>query len=359
MKAITCKVALATIGLLALAACMHSGDDDEPRTEMDALNDSRDANSDEIRNVTAEAATSLPQFGSVVQSAAVNLAATSGISTTFDGTDLTIAVTRDDGSTLTLSTASEDSEGSGPSDSPIAGHTAQHWSVISIGDDGISVARAVVSANDSNAADYLSIGYWTHIAGDLTDPASIGVEVGTFADGPELSLASPASLPAQGTASYYGPAGGAYSVLHGTGEGGTPGSAEVGEFHSTVELTADFAANTIEGCVGCRDGVALFGTQFDVETGESIDVMAEDSGYKLHLHRTDLNSNGTFDGQQMELENDYIDIRSSTGAWGGQFSNIADSDGDPRLVAGTFGAEATSAGGSEGAFLGSFITTKE
>ena len=265
----------------------------------------------------------------------------------FDGTDLTITVTRGDGSTLTLNTGSENAEGSGPADSPIDGHTAQAWNVINIDDDGISAARAVVSASDSDAADYLAIGYWTRVAGDLTDPSSIRVEVGTFADGPELSLDSPASLPAQGTASYYGPATGTYSVLHGMGEGGTPGSPEIGEFHSFVELTANFDANTIEGCVGCRDGVALFGTQFDVETGESIDVMVEDSGYTLQLLSTRLNANGTFDGQDMELDNDYIDITSSTGAWGGQFSNIADSDGDPRLVAGTFGAEATSAGGSE------------
>ena len=61
----------------------------------------------------------------------------------------------------------------------------------------------------------------------------------------------------------------------------------------------------------------------------------------------------------MRLEHPDISIASTEGAWGGRFSNIADSVGNPRLVASTFGAEAASAGGSEGAFLGSFVGTKE
>ena len=231
--------------------------------------------------------------------------------------------------------------------------------MVKIDYDGISAARALLTANDGDSTDYLTSGYWVHIAGDLTEFSFTGVEIGAFVDGPELSLASPPTLPVQGSASYYGPAGGAYSVLHGTGEGGTPGSTEVGEFASAVELTADFAAGTIGGCVGCRDGLALFGELYDADTGESTDVLFEDSGYQLHLDPTSLNSNGTFLGQQMRLEHPAISITRTTGAWGGQFSNIPDSAGAPRLLAGTFGAEAISAGGSEGSFLGSFVGTKE
>ena len=207
----------------------------------------------------------------------------SGVSTAFDGTDLTITVSRDDGSALALDTGSDVSDSSDPFESPIAGHSAQAWVVLKIDNDGISVARATVTANEGDAADYLTMGYWMHIAGDLTELSFTGVEIGAFVDGPELSLASPPTLPVQGSASYYGPAGGAYSVLHGTGEGGTPGSTEIGEFASTVELTANFAADTIGGCVGCRDGVALFGELYDADTGESTDVLFEDSGYQLHL----------------------------------------------------------------------------
>ena len=370
MKATTCFAALATIGLLALAGCLHDGGDDDTlasglpaTTETDmstvTLNDSRSANSAEILDATSQAAMSPPRFGSVVQAAAVDVASTSGISTAFDGTDLTITVSRDDGGALGLDTGSDVSDSSGTFESPIAGHSAQAWVVLKIDNDGISVARATVTANDSDAADYLTMGYWMHIAGDLSEFSFTGVEIGTFVDGPELSLTSPASLPNQGTASYYGPAAGAYGVQHGAAEAGTPGPTEIGEFASTVELTADFAAGTIGGCVGCRDGVALFGVLHDADTGEESDILLEDSGYRLHLSPTSLDSNGTFRGRQLRLEHAATSVASTTGAWGGQFSNNADSAGDPRLVAGTFGAEATGANESEAVFLGSFIGTKE
>ena len=370
MKATTSFAALATIGLLALTGCLHDGgDEDAPvseppaTTEMDTptatLTDSRGANSAQILEVTAKAATSLPQFGSVVQAAAVDVANASGVSTTFDGNDLTIAVSRDDGSALTLNTASDPSDVSGPFESPLAGHSARDWGVVKIDNDGISAARVSLTANDGDSADYLTGGYWVHLAGDLTELSFTGVEIGAFVDGPELSLASPPTLPVQGTASYYGPAGGTYAVLHGADQAGTSGSTEIGEFASTVELTADFEGATIGGCVGCRDGVALFGTLYDSGTGEGSDVFFEDSGYRLHLGTTGIDTNGTFLGQQLRLEHPLISIASTTGAWGGQFSSIADSAGDPRLVAGTFGAEGISAGGSQGSFLGSFIGTKE
>ena len=370
MKATTCFAALATIGLLALTACVHdgrnggspsSGRPATTETDMSAatLNGSRGANSAEILDVTAQAAMSLPQFGSVVQSAAVDVASASGVSTSFDGTDLTITVSREDGSALTLDTGGDASDASGAFDSPIAGHSARAWGVLKIDNDGISVARATMTANDSDAADYLTLGYWMHIAGDVTELSFTGVEIGAFVNGPELSVESPPTLPVQGTASYYGPAGGAYGVLHGTDTGETPGSTEIGEFSSTVELTADFAAGAVGGCVGCRDGVALIGVLYDTDTGESSDVYFEESGYRLHLDPTSLDTNGTFLGQELRLAHPAISINNTAGAWGGQFSNIADSAGDPRLLAGTFGAEATSAGGSETTFLGSFVGTKE
>ena len=68
MKATTGFAALATIGLLALTGCLHDGGDDDSlasgppaTTETDmstaTLNDSRSANSAEILDVTAQAAT--------------------------------------------------------------------------------------------------------------------------------------------------------------------------------------------------------------------------------------------------------------------------------------------------------------
>ena len=370
MKATKRFAALATIALLALSGCLGGGGEgDSPATESAAttemetppptLNDARSSNSAQVLEVTAKAATSLPQFGSVVQAAAVDLASASGVSTSFDGTDLTITVSRDDSSALTLNTGSEGADGSDPYESPLAGHSARDWVVVKIDNEGISAARALLSANDGDSADYLTGGYWVHLAGNLSELSFTGVEIGAFVDGPELSLTSPPTLPVQGTASYSGPATGTYALLHGTGEGGTPGSTELGEFSSTVELAVDFAGDTVGGCVGCRDGVALIGELYDADTGESSDVFYANSGYRLHLDSTSIDPNGTFVGQQLRLEHSLISIANTTGAWGGQFSNIADSAGDPRLAAGTFGAEATSAGGSQGSFLGSFVGIRE
>ena len=365
MRATTGAAMLATIGLLALSACFHD-DSERPATgetdeSTETFDDLRGTNAAEILDVTGTAALSPPRFGDggVVQSAGVGVATASGVSTSFDGTDLTVTISRDDGNEITLNTGSDASETSEPVDSPIAGHGAQSWVLFEPTADGMSVAIATVTANEDDAADYLTVGHWMHIAVDVAEFSFIGAEMGAFVDGPELSPASPANLPAGGTASYYGPASGAYSVLHGTDTGVTPGSTESGMFDSAVELAADFAANTISGCVGCRDGVALFGTLDDAGTGESTEVMFVDSGYRLHLDSTVLDPNGTFLGQRMRLEHPVISIASTEGAWGGRFSNIADSAGDPRLVAGTFGAEATSTGGSEGAFLGSFVGTNE
>ena len=368
MKASVCTAMLAVIGPLALSACVHDGGENDTSpttTEMDSstetFDDLRGTNAAEILDVTGAAGLSPPRSGDggVFQVAGGGVAGVSGVSTTFDGNDLTIAISRDDGSEITLNTGSDASETSETVDSPVAGHSAQSWVLFEPAADGMSIAIATVTANDSDPADYLTVGHWMHIAVDVAEFGFTGAEIGAFVDGPELSLASPANLPAGGTASYYGPASGAYSVVHGADTGGIPGSTESGMFDSTVELTADFTANTLFGCVGCRDGVALFGTLDDVDTGESTEVMFENSGYRLHLDPTTLDADGTFSGQQMRLEHPDISIASTEGAWGGRFSNIADGAGDPRLLAGTFGAEATSAGGSEGAFLGSFVGTKE
>ena len=50
--------------------------------------------------------------------------------------------------------------------------------VLKIDNDGISVARATVTANEGDAADYLTMGYWMHIAGDLSEFSFTGVEIG-------------------------------------------------------------------------------------------------------------------------------------------------------------------------------------
>ena len=54
-----------------------------------------------------------------------------------------------------------------------------------------------------------------------------------------------------------------------------------------------------------------------------------------------IGPDGTFRDDGVTVEIDGRAIAASAGAWGGRFSDIADAAGDPRLAAGTAGAEWT------------------
>ena len=70
-------------------------------------------------------------------------------------------------------------------------------------------------------------------------------------DGPEIDPAHPPDIPLSGTASYVGLAGGIYAYAPGAtiDEKEFPLVSDAWEGIST--LTADFAAGTISGCIGC------------------------------------------------------------------------------------------------------------
>lgn len=380
MRPITGIAILAMASLLAVSACTGSGrdgSDREPVTDPDPIVDPdpdpdprdetaspgtvtsvRSARATEIVNTSAQAAVSPPRAGSVYQSAAEGVAGVSGIGTSFDGADLTLSVSRQDGSSISVES---DHAYLGPYDfvSPIVGHTKiREWGVAQTDGQGISIGRVLVSWDEGDSTDYLAGGYWMHLEGDVDALDFDGIEIGAFVDGPELS--SPPNMPVQGSASYLGVTGGIYSAVHGTDTGVTPGSLEIGEFSSTLELNADFAARTIGGCVGCGDeaSISISSVVEDAATGEVEEFYVEDSGYELALGPTSFDSNGAFVGQQLSLSSEHLAITSTDGYWGGQFSSIPNSStGNPRAVAGTFGAVATSSGDSEGVFLGSYAAS--
>ena len=372
MRPITGVAILAMVSLLAVSACTGNGRDGSDRERDQVIVDPpprdepvstgtvksvRAAQSTQIKNTTAAAAVSPPRAGSVYQSAAAGVANVSGIGTSFDGADLNMTVSRTDGSSMSLDSATDAYDD--PYDLPafIGGHTkARHWEVAVVDDQGISLAIVTVDWNEADPSNYLAGGYWMHLAGDVDTLAFDGIEMGTFVDGPELSRASPPDMPIQGTANYYGVTGGLYAAEHGSDTGVTPGSLEVGEFSSTLQLNVDFAARTIGGCVGCGPdaSISIFGVVQDAATNEVEEFYVDDSGYVLNLGPTSFDSNGAFSGQQLALNSDTLAITSTEGYWGGQFSNIPTSSGIPRAVAGTFGAVATSLGGSQGVFLGAY-----
>ena len=360
----TCTASLLAVILLSLAACGGGGSGSStnpvtstPQPDSQTVAGARVAGASQLHDAAVLVAGSLPQFGSVVQSVGVNVASVSGISSTFDG-NLALTVSRADGSSTTLSTASHTLERSGTLTSFINGHNARTWGLAEVTGNGVSIARIIVSWDNNDVSDYLSGGYWAHLPGDTQALRFTGAEVGAFVDGPELSLSNPPTMPLQGSASYSGVAAGIYGIEYGTDAAAFTGyarnSIEVGEFDSVIDLTADFGAGTVSGCVGCTGGVYVTGYVSDAVTGEAASFADVHSPTWARLGTTPFASDGTFRGQSVILESSLYTVSNSGGAWGGQFSNIPDSAGVPRLAAGTFAGQGTTAGGSEAVFVGAF-----
>ena len=291
-------------------------------------------------SAASQAGSSLPSFGSVTQSAnrdGVSGVSTDRASTEFDGETFVLKVDRQSGADLHLSTAEDHTIAFLYDRSPVAGHdSGADGHIIDYAPGETTIAYAAVSWLSSNTMDYVSLGYWLHASGDILGTFDID-EAGAFADGPEISMSNRPTMPVQGTASYSGYAEGLYAGEDATG-------ADIGRFQGDMGLTADFAASTIGGCVGCNGGVSLDGVPSD---------------YLVRLGATPFESNGVYRGTSVTVEHPDLEFVSNSGAWGGMFSNVPDANGDPRLVAGTLGGQAATADGSRAVFVGAYFATSQ
>ena len=84
------------------------------------------------------------------------------------------------------------------------------------------------------------------------------------------------------------------------------------------------------------------------------ELKALPTDYELHLGAVAFNPDGTFELPDVTVMHPERTITQSEGFWGGGFSNIPDSAGNPRLVAGFSDAEFEEADGSLGSFWGMF-----
>ena len=78
-----------------------------------------------------------------------------------------------------------------------------------------------------------------------------------FIDGPELDISRPPRLPDAGTATYVGGAGGFFRYRYGSDWTGVEAPVDVEEFTGTIAITADFADQTVRGCIGCVGALEL------------------------------------------------------------------------------------------------------
>lgn len=304
------------------------------------------------KEAVGKASASLPRFGSVTQSANVNVA---GVSTdaaqmTLDGGGIALTVTREDGTSFSLNSnqhellsvrtpASETFLGDGVTEA-----------MINVADDATTLA-AVSAQWSPGYGEWLAAGTWIHLEGDIAGGSVSGVEVGAFMDGPELGGRT--VLPS-GTATYSGEANGLYAGRFGTDAQVPRGSLTIGDYEGDLALTADFGGGTVEGHV---DNILIDG--FVVTPSGTVTDDTGATNYRAALGSVPINSDGSFSGKTVRITNPDWSIVSSEGAWGGMFSNIDDSNGNPRLVGGTHGGAFTTAGGSEFEFLGVFYGATE
>ena len=165
-----------------------------------------------------------------------------------------------------------------------------------------------------------------------------------------------ASVPSLGTATYTGRTGGVY-VARGGSDAIVNGAFEEGQYESDLSLTANFQTMTIGGQA---DNVAIYNVSLYTPAGDYFFVpAAEATTYRVNFGNAPITSNGTFTGNDISVTSQDYNVDTTTGTWAGRFSNVNDSNGDPRAVAGTNAVYFNTTGGSEAVFTGEFYGATE
>lgn len=277
--------------------------------------------------------------------------------TEFDGETLRVFVTlREDGRFASVSTP-DDVIDTRPAKTPIPGHTAQDWTFFRHTEEGDSIAYSLVSWDPDNPADYLMAGWWAEFHGGLgPEPVIWDAERWALVDGPEIDHGIIPQLPASGTASYAGTAGGLYQYEFGSDWGENAGKWVIDEYEGIVTLTADFMDGSLRGCIGCVGDLVTRRAHFGVILGaDPIDMEGVAKDYELHLGTALYRDDGMFERGHVTVVHPEREIVEQEGWWAGALSSKPDADGAPRLVAGFGGADYEEADDSWGEFFGSFI----
>ena len=253
----------------------------------------------------------------------------------FDGETLRVFLSLQDGSSVSVDTT-DDAIRTMPGVTPIPGHRAQDWTFLKETEDGTSVAYGLVSWDPDNPADYLMAGWWAQFPNQHPPDLSFrGSEQYAIFDGPELDHRVAPRLPAEGTATYLGPAGGLYTYEAGSDWGEDEGAYVIDEYQGTIALTADFTDGTVSGCIGCVGDLATTRAHFSVFLGqEPIDVGGIAADYEVHLATAIIRKDGTFERDRVTVRHPERTVTHSEGDWGGALSRLQDTDGNPRLVGG-------------------------
>ncbi len=283
-----------------------------------------------------------------------------GRNSEFAGPKLRVFVTLEDGREVSVNTT-DDAVDSRSAVTPIPGHQARDWTFIKDVEEGTSIAYALVSWDGDNPADYLMAGWWAEFPDQHLPELSFRDSIQyAIVDGLEIDPSNPPQLPLEGQATYVGQAGGLYAYVPGTDWGEDEGAYVIDEYEGAISITADFAKNTLSGCIGCEGDLATRRAHFGIFLGDEVlDVGSVATSYELHFGDTPLNPDGTFEHVDVTVKHPERTVTHSEGHWGGSLSNIPDREGNPRLVAGFSQADFEESDGSVGAFFGTFVALSE
>ena len=320
-----------------------------------------DSNLSESGNAIGQAGTSKPIFGSITQSSNVDSTGetTDTASGSFDGSVARITVTQTDGSFTFANDAPAYYERDYPQSE------FQVWAPLPYDSGNISYHARIDDEDDSFHADYIGViwnsddvaehsvwGYWLRSDGNPYEPG-VEFEAGAFVDGPEIDPANPPTLPSSGTASYSGEAQGVYHYQYGPENGELANAVEIGQYVQPFSMTVNFADASISVCGACTGSNRIWGTAVSPDGTVVRTWSGLETAYRYEGTAT-LNSDGTFRTQQVTLTNSVNPVTDFSGSMGGIFSNVPDSNGNPRMVSGTSGGEYTQEDGSSGSYVGTF-----
>ena len=253
----------------------------------------------------------------------------------------------------------EDAIASRPAETPIPGHQARDWTFLKESEHGTSLVYSITSWDPDNPADYIMAGWWAEFPAqhlpdlDLRESVRYGI-----VDGPEIDVRFPPDLPIDGTANYLGQTGGIYRHL----PPGDDAMVVAEEYQGTINLIADFAAGTLEGCVGCVGDLASSREFFSAVFGDEqrFDAGPLIKDYELHLGAAPFEDNGTFESYDVTVRHPHQTVAEQIfGFWGGSMSSKPDADGNPRLASGFTVGVFEGNDGSQGSFVGSFLALSE
>lgn len=341
--------------MLLLAGCGGGGAERPLSTIPDPVpvswTDALSAASQEGRAAAHAAALASPGFTvtGVVQSSNVDGAGVTAdevMTVHSSAAVLDIAINRDGGNSVSLSTARHSLEGD-TATSPVTGRQFTYALVYQHDASRFTLARVAVDWARDDPMDYLAGGYWLHAVGDVAEGRIREAEIGAFVDGPELR--GTPTLPVAGTAAYSGFAAGAYTALLGIEFGDDRGRQDIGEFEADVSLTADFENGTIAGSL---DNIVVDYLAVTPD-GQVEEHGRESVGYELTLDEVSIGDDGTFVGTDLGLTHPLVPV-TTRGSWGGRFSTVNDVGGNPRIAAGTIGGTGSTVGGTEVSFVGGF-----